>query len=196
MAAAVETPAVFRPHTQRRVFRTVIEALARPGRWLEVDADIGEAPTWLGVLAAMCDASISLADPLNLLSARDRRFLASPARPVQDADIIVYDAAAAPPNDFSPKRGALISPEDGATLVLAATRSEGGRIVTVAGPGVDGERVMATGDMHPDWLDRRAEWVGLFPLGVDMVVCAPGKMLALPRSSRIDLPSASKGAQL
>jgi alpha-D-ribose 1-methylphosphonate 5-triphosphate synthase subunit PhnH len=96
----------------------------------------------------------------------------------------VADGHRAP--DFQPMLGSLESPEFGATvLVKIDCVGEGALTLELAGPGVDGRRTLCLAGLHPDWLTRRADWVGGFPLGVDLLLSDATRIVALPRTTRI-----------
>lgn len=185
MVAAIDTPLVFQDHAQRHVFRVLVDAAARPGQWKRVDADRLDAPAHVGVLACLGDAQVTLANPHGVLSDKLIRFLGATMVDPNDADIIVADAALAPDGALRPKLGALTAPEDGATLILVAPDTDHGPLVEVSGPGVEARMATRLTGLHPDWLRRRAEWVGMFPLGVDLLVCGATALLALPRSTHV-----------
>ena len=67
----------------------------------------------------------------------------------------------------------------------APTAADAAVALQLQGPGVPGTRVLAVSGLHPDWLARRAAWVGAYPMGVDIVLAAPDAMAALPRTTRI-----------
>ncbi|MGF1526877.1 MAG: phosphonate C-P lyase system protein PhnH [Candidatus Competibacterales bacterium] len=177
-------PEVFQPRPQQRLFRLLLDAMARPGRVADLGPWLDDAPAALGIIATLVDTTARFADPDHWLTPAQRRWLASPEVPVAEADFIAVDGRRPPPADFAPRLGTLTAPEQGATLIVivddlmaAAPRHH------LTGPGIDGSRTTSLGDLHLAWLQRRATWVKFFPLGVDLFVCDRHRAVALPRTA-------------
>lgn len=176
------------PDAQQRAFRAVLDGFARPGTL--VPAQPPDAV--LMFLSAVLDESVSLADPLGLVGTDARRLLLAPTAPEAQARFVLLDGRRPPDAGFQPALGTLESPELSATLVLtvdalsdAPSPADAAVVLQLQGPGVPGTRVLAVSGLHPDWLARRAVWVGAYPMGVDIVLAAPDAMVALPRTTRI-----------
>lgn len=176
------------PDAQQRAFRAVLDGFARPGTLVPAQPP-GAA---LMFLSAVLDESVSLADPAGLLGTDARRLLLAPTAPAAQARFVLLGGRRPPDADFRPTLGTLESPELGATLVLtvealsdAPTPADAAVALQLQGPGVPGTRVLAVTGLHPDWLARRAAWVGAYPMGVDLVLAAPDALVALPRTTRI-----------
>ena len=176
------------PDAQQQAFRAVLDGFARPGTL--VPAQPPDAV--LMFLSAVLDESVSLADPQGLLGTDARRLLLAPTAPQAQARFVLLDGRKPVETAFQPTLGTLESPELSATLVLTVDALSDAPITTDAsvlmqlqGPGVPGTRELAVTGLHPDWLARRAAWVGAYPMGVDMVLTAPNALVALPRTTRI-----------
>lgn len=176
------------PDAQQQAFRAVLDGFARPGTLVPAQ------PTGavLMFLSAVLDESVSLADPLGLVGTDARRLLLAPTAPATQARFVLFDGRRPAEAGFQPALGTLESPELGATLVLsvdalsdAPTTADAAVVLQLQGPGVPGTRVLAVNGLHPDWLARRTAWVAAYPLGVDIVLAAPGALVALPRTTRI-----------
>jgi len=182
------------PDAQQTIFRAVLDGFARPGTEVAVGAGVG-GDAALVLLATLVDESVTLADPGGRLDPDQRRLLRAPAAAPGAARFVLLDGSAPPASDFQPALGTLESPELGATLVVTvgalagagAIRPAGSVALRLGGPGVLGERELYVAGLHPAWLTRRAEWVSAYPLGVDLVLCAPDRLVALPRTTRIAL---------
>jgi alpha-D-ribose 1-methylphosphonate 5-triphosphate synthase subunit PhnH len=76
-------------------------------------------------------------------------------------------------------------PDRSATLIVQIEALEGGAGLTLTGPGIETERGIAPCGLPRDfaaiWLRNNA----LFPLGVDLVLVAGARVIALPRTTRI-----------
>ncbi|ABM97200.1 phosphonate C-P lyase system protein PhnH [Methylibium petroleiphilum] len=180
------------PQAQQQAFRAVLDGFARPGT--RVPATPPGAV--LMFLSAVLDESVSLADPGGVLGADLRRLLLAPTAPAALARFVLLDGRRPPEAGFEPALGTLESPEGGATLLLTvdavgSSRSEATQeedvVLHLQGPGVAGTRTLAVSGLHPDWLARRAAWVAAYPLGVDIVLAAPDALVALPRTTRIEI---------
>lgn len=179
------------PEAQQTAFRAVLDGFARPGTL--VPAHGSGADAGLMFLSAVLDESVSLADPLALLGADARRLLLAPEAPADQARFVLLDGRKPPDRAWQPALGTLESPELGATLVLrvdalgdaATLTSVHGLRLQLQGPGIAGTRMVSVTGLDRGWLERRAAWVGAFPLGVDLVLAAPHALVALPRSTRI-----------
>lgn len=188
MTTVLDLPAVHAPRNQQRVFRLLLDAMARPGTLADLAPWTDGAPAHAAALAALCDGEVSIADPDGLLSDDDWRFLDCPEGNTASARFVLARGDAAPGGRFAPARGTLTAPETGATLLLAVSGlGSSGLKVRLAGPGIAGECEARLGDLHSGWLTRREDWVSFFPLGVDVVLCDGPRLLALPRTTRVAL---------
>jgi alpha-D-ribose 1-methylphosphonate 5-triphosphate synthase subunit PhnH len=176
------------PDAQQQAFRAVLDGFARPGTLVPAQ----QPSAVMMFLSAVLDESVSLADPSGLLGTDARRLLLAPTAPEAQARFVLLDGRKPVEAGFQPALGTLESPELSATLVLtvdalsdASTSADAAVALQLQGPGVPGTRVLAVSGLHPDWLARRAAWVGAYPMGVDIVLAAPDAMVALPRTTRI-----------
>jgi alpha-D-ribose 1-methylphosphonate 5-triphosphate synthase subunit PhnH len=183
MTMTTPIDSIWQAPVQQRLFRALVEAFARPGTVQSAGVLAAGQPAWLAVLATLLDAQTTFADPHGLLDGRVSSLLQTCHESAQRAAFVACDAARAP--EFEPMLGTLESPERGATLLLRAQRLGSGESLTLAGPGVAGARVLRIAGLHPAWLERRAAWVGAFPLGVDWIVADESGFAALPRTTRI-----------
>lgn len=176
------------PDAQQQAFRAVLDGFARPGTLVQTQ----QQDAVLMFLSVVLDESVSLADPQGLVGAQARHLLLSPTAPATQARFVLLDGRRPAEADFQPALGTLESPELGATLLLtvdalseAPFPTEAAVVLQLQGPGVPGMRALAVTGLHSDWLARRAAWVGAYPMGVDIVLAAPGALVALPRTTRI-----------
>jgi|CXWL01.1.fsa_nt_gi alpha-D-ribose 1-methylphosphonate 5-triphosphate synthase subunit PhnH len=192
------------PNAQQQAFRALLDGFARPGTLVPAQGH-GRGhghDAALIFLSAVLDESVSLADPLGLLGADARRLLLAPTAPLGQARFILLDGRVPPDAACQPTLGTLESPELGATLVLTVDAlGDAGQasahdavVLRLQGPGVPGTRAFAVTGLHDGWLERRAAWVGAYPLGVDIVLAAPDALVALPRSTRITVACTAQEA--
>ncbi|MDP1606567.1 MAG: phosphonate C-P lyase system protein PhnH [Rhodocyclaceae bacterium] len=175
---------IWQADVQQRVFRELVETYARPGDIRELGACIDGAATQRVVLAALMDGEMTLADPHGQIDAADWPLLQATPGGAESARYIVANGRRAP--DFQPVLGSLESPEFGATVLVEIDHVGAGALsLELSGPGVDGQRTLRLAGLHPDWLARRADWVGGFPLGVEILLFDAKRIVALPRTTRI-----------
>lgn len=178
------------PDAQQKTFRAVLDGFARPGT--KVVLNDFDADALLVLLASLLDESVTLADTIGYLSSDQRRLLLAPDAAPMHARFVLSNGAGAPASDFSPSLGTLESPELGATLVLkvadlASAPNADCTTLILRGPGIAGTRAVHVAGLHPEWLVRRAGWVSAYPLGVDLVLCAQDCLIALPRTTIIEV---------
>jgi alpha-D-ribose 1-methylphosphonate 5-triphosphate synthase subunit PhnH len=177
-------------------FRAILDAMAHPGRIVELPGLLGGAPPApLG--AAQAAIALTLCDIdtpvwLDAAASSAAGYLAfhcgAPlaASPADARFVIIADAAALPPLDgFS--LGSDEYPERSATLVIevADLTAEGGAVLR--GPGIRGEtRLDVTGLPLRIW-EERAALAELFPRGIDVVFTCAARLAVLPRSTQVIL---------
>lgn len=198
MNAATTTPALgFADpvHGAQGVFRALLEAMARPGTIRPLPAAPGAVP---GLNPAAAAALLTLADldtPLWLDPAADTpqarawlRFSCNAPLtddPARAAFAVVGDGLRLPDlTAFNP--GSPEYPDRSATLVLAVAGLDPGRGWTLRGPGIPGARRLAVAGLDPGFARARAALDPLFPMGLDVVLAAPGALACLPRTTRIE----------
>lgn len=179
-------------------FRRIMQAMARPGTILACGEQLAPpAPLHRAAAAAL----LTLADfetPLWI----------APSFPAAVGDYLAFHSGA--PRAAAPDRAAfaLIDlaadgldfglfaqgtaeyPDRSTTIVVQAASLDAGAPLTLSGPGIKGEATLAVTPLPPDFT---AQWVANhagFPLGVDLILAADARLVALPRSTAI-----AKGAR-
>ena len=201
-------------HRAQRAFRCVLDAFAHPGTVHRL-APAPENPASPVALDASLELVVRLfVDQAVTFCVADSEsdavaaYLTSEthARRVslRDADFVVVparaDAQTASEAVAEACRGTLVSPEKGATLLMGCARladvPESGEVtepavhvVALQGPGVEHENRFAVDRV--DWLRSRDARGDEFPCGIEIVLVDPaGRVVAVPRSSRVTCPSA------
>lgn len=179
----------------QRIFRSVLEAMAHPGRVVAV-AGPEETPRPLhGAAAAVCLALVDMETPLWLDPvARTAEVLEGlrfhcgcpiVEEPTGARFALIVDARHMPPieafdagNDEYPDRSA--------TLIVQVAALAVGTGKRLTGPGIAGEGRLAVGGLPERF------WAGLrdnharFPRGVDVILASPAAVAALPRTTRVE----------
>jgi alpha-D-ribose 1-methylphosphonate 5-triphosphate synthase subunit PhnH len=179
----------------QRVFRVVMEALARPGSLQLLSSDLEPPPPLTPGLAAIALALCDQDTPLWLDAALTQasavadylRFHAGAAittTPAEAAFALVADPAACPALDTF-AFGQQDYPDRSTTVVLAVEElsTQGG--FSLAGPGIAGQASLLISPLPPGFQKAWADNGAHFPRGIDMVFAARHTVVALPRSTRI-----------
>jgi alpha-D-ribose 1-methylphosphonate 5-triphosphate synthase subunit PhnH len=197
MTTIAELPAGFADKvlSAQSTFRSVMEAMARPGSVQRVTASIGTPPPMMRGVAAIAltlfdhDTPIWLDEKMSetMDVARWLKFH-SGAPIVADTSIsafaLVNDAGALPDLD----RFALGSneyPDRSTTLILQVASLTQGQAYELRGPGIDGSAVLNATFEPKDLFDRLSINATLFPRGIDLVLVADDAIVAIPRTTRL-----------
>ncbi|WP_088348624.1 MULTISPECIES: phosphonate C-P lyase system protein PhnH [Rhodomicrobium] len=176
------------------VFRSVMDAMSRPGRITPLDAGFAPPAPLNAAAAAILIALADFETPLWLDGPLARHgevaeFLrfhtGAKLAPTPDAAAfaVIADPASAPTlGAFA--QGTPDYPDRSTTVILQVERltPDGWQI---AGPGINGHAHFGAtplpGDLTHQFKNNRAR----FPLGVDLIFAGPSEIAALPRSTRI-----------
>jgi alpha-D-ribose 1-methylphosphonate 5-triphosphate synthase subunit PhnH len=173
-------------------FRTVLDAMAHPGRIASVPVSVA-APPPLGVAAAtialtLCDIDTPIW--LDGELARAAPYLAflcgAPVVGELAEARFAFSAgpAALPPLDSFPL-GTDEYPDRSATLVIEVPGLVDSYGMPISGPGIrDAHRLGVAGLPARFWAERSA-LAELFPRGLDMIFVSGARLVALPRSTRL-----------
>jgi len=178
--------AIWQADMQQKMFRLLLEAMSRPGSLQQLPPALHDTPANTALLATLLDAEVTLSDRHQQLSSSDWQLLqARPAEPCS-ADYILCDGNKVP--DFEPCLGTLSSPDESATLIIQVGCLQAGDIhLKLQGPGIQGSRDVRMAGLKSAWLTRRQHWVGAFPLGVDIFLVDNNQLLALPRTTIVEV---------
>jgi alpha-D-ribose 1-methylphosphonate 5-triphosphate synthase subunit PhnH len=179
-------------HGAQRVFRMVLQALARPGCPQQVPTDPppppGLMPATAALLLALTDEDTAVwwqrndAGLLHWL-----RFFTSAAlaaQPAQASFAVISAAGELPPlTQFA--QGSATAPEFSTTLLLEVPAWVGGPALEWRGPGIREVQKMAIAGL-PDafWGQWQANGAA-FPQGVDVVFICGDQIVGLPRTTRV-----------
>ena len=177
----------------QRVFRAVLDAMARPGS-LQSVAAIASPPAPLdGAAAAIC---LSLADldtplwldPLARQAAAYLRFHTGcpiTDRPEKSAFAVIAEPGSIGGLDgFA--QGEPDYPERSTTLILQVPALSEGSGWTLSGPGIDGTSRLFVGGLGSWFLPSWKANGERFPCGVDVILTAGDRVAALPRTTRLE----------
>jgi alpha-D-ribose 1-methylphosphonate 5-triphosphate synthase subunit PhnH len=191
LAPAFEDPAL----ASQAVFRTVMEAMARPGLTRPLPCGIAVPPPLLPTAAAVALTLLDYETPFWLdqalteaseVAAWIRFHTGAPqaADPARAAFGFVSAPAAMPPFEaFS--AGSIEYPDRSTTLVLQVACFGQGDALELRGPGIAGTREFSAQPLPPDFRARLLANREMFPRGLDLILVSEDAVAALPRSLRI-----------
>jgi alpha-D-ribose 1-methylphosphonate 5-triphosphate synthase subunit PhnH len=197
MATIAEMPAGFADKVMaaQSTFRSVMDALARPGSVQRIEAASGVPSPMMRGSAAI---ALTLFDQDTQVWL-DATMAASPnvakwikfhtSAPVIAGSTacsfaIIADARTLPDfENFS--FGTAEYPDRSTTIILQVGSLTEGPAFELRGPGIDGVAVLRATIDIPDWLDRLALNAKLFPRGIDLVLIADDMVVAIPRTTRL-----------
>jgi alpha-D-ribose 1-methylphosphonate 5-triphosphate synthase subunit PhnH len=176
-------------------FRTVMDAMARPGsvrRLAGISAPAPLSPTAAAIALTLLDYETPFWLDAPLAAAAEvARFISfhTGARltddPTNAAFAFVAAPAAAPPfAHFA--QGSLEYPDRSTTLVLQVAHLAERDGMTLRGPGIAGTRRLAASPLPDEFLAQLVENRARFPRGVDILLAANDAVAGLPRSLNVE----------
>lgn len=196
MTTIAEMPAGFADKvvSAQNTFRSVMEAMARPGNVQRITASSG-APA--GVMQGAAAIALTLFDhdtPIwldpSLATSEVSKWLKfhTSAPVVSDPSIcsfaLIGDAAALPSlSSFSFGSGEY--PDRSTMLILQVESLSEGPAFELQGPGIDGAARLQAQIQPRDLFERLAVNAALFPRGIDVVLVHDDSIVAIPRTTRL-----------
>lgn len=192
-----------------RQFRQILDAQSYPGRALSLMQEtgpldpVGLSPACQILVENLVNRDVQVAFAASLPSAELARWvrltLNSEVVAVAEADFIVCRQADLAHLDLTQLGlGTMASPELGATLVIdyqgpdltAVSAEATAGCVRLTGPGINpqgpAKRLNLT-EIDAAFWHQRADCNGSFPMGFDIFICRDSELIALPRTTRIQL---------
>jgi len=176
-------------------FRSVMDAMARPGIARQVTAGVGTPTSLMRGTAAIALTLFDHDTPVWL----DRTMAATPdiakwlkfhcgAPVIADSSACSF-ALAGHGNELPTlDRFALGSneyPDRSTTLILQVESLNEGRAYELCGPGIDGTAILRASIEPEDLFERLADNITLFPRGLDVVLVHDDVIVAIPRTTRL-----------
>jgi alpha-D-ribose 1-methylphosphonate 5-triphosphate synthase subunit PhnH len=178
-----------------RTFRVALKAMSRPGLRIGLRPDLVSphplAPEMAALLLTLSDTDTPVWLAPELATSEVREWLAFYAgAPVTPTAATAMFAVAAQVSDTvylsSLAIGTAEYPDRATTVLLQLPALGEVASLRLTGPGIPSEAALDEADLPREvvaMLMRNAE---LYPLGLDVILTAPGVMVGLPRSTRID----------
>ena len=177
-------------------YRLLLDSMARPGKInvmpsleLTTPQGIHAAGALVGFALLNSDVSFyvdgSSAEDVSLYL-----LVNTSARPAEaeTADYVYLNGTADADILYRLKTGTLPYPESSATVIAAVEElgGETGLVLTLSGPGVDGERQLSVAGLNTALLEALVTINAEFPLGIDLMLTDPtGRIACIPRSNRV-----------
>ena len=197
MTTVAELPAGFADKvlSAQSIFRSVMDAMARPGSVQRISAVAGTPSTMMRGTAAIAltlfdhDTPVWLDEGMSETSDVSKwlKFHAS-APVIADSSIasfaLIGDPANLPPLDrFA--FGSNEYPDRSTTLILQVGSLTQGAVFELRGPGIDGTATLRAEIEPHDLFERLAVNSALFPRGIDVVLVHDDAIVAIPRTTRL-----------
>jgi alpha-D-ribose 1-methylphosphonate 5-triphosphate synthase subunit PhnH len=197
MTTVAELPAGFsdKVFSAQSTFRSVMDAMARPGSVQRITAAAGTPAAMMRGTAAIAltlfdhDTPIWLDPKMSETSDVGKWLKFHTSAPVvTDSTIcsfaLIGNAAALPDlENFS--LGNNEYPDRSTALILQVESLSQGPAFELCGPGIDGSTVLRATLQPSDLFERLAVNVTLFPCGIDVVLVHDDEIVAIPRTTRL-----------
>ncbi|MCA3245918.1 MAG: phosphonate C-P lyase system protein PhnH [Azospirillum sp.] len=175
----------------QRAFRALLDAIAHPGRIVDIPGPAGR-PEGLSIAQSAIalalldgDTPVWLAGPC----ASARPWIAfhtgAPAAPRPDGARFAFAEAGELPAPGAFDLGTDAYPDRSTTLIIETPGLAAGGNALLSGPGIAGT-TRATLPLPRAFFAARAELAELFPRGLDLVLTDGARALALPRGTRVE----------
>jgi alpha-D-ribose 1-methylphosphonate 5-triphosphate synthase subunit PhnH len=181
----------------QRVFRRVLDALARPGRPIELTDCLPEAPRGLlpstyALLLALADyeTPVWLAPGLDQPPVRDALRFHTGCPVMAETASAAFAVADGPEQSLPLERFAPGTPEfpDRSTTLLVQCGGEGATgQALLSGPGIEQPLTVVLPGVTATFWRAAARNAARFPLGVDIILAWPERIVGLPRSTQIEV---------
>jgi alpha-D-ribose 1-methylphosphonate 5-triphosphate synthase subunit PhnH len=197
MTTIAELPAGFADKvlSAQSTFRSVMDAMARPGSVQQVVAAVGTPASVMRGTAAIAltlfdhDTPIWLDARMSETSEVTKWLKFHSGAPVvEDSSIchfaLIGDASVLPDlSRFS--FGSNEYPDRSTTLILQVESLARGRTYELRGPGIDGTATLRAAIEPKDLFERLSVNEELFPRGIDVVLVSGEAIVAIPRTTRL-----------
>jgi len=197
MTSVAELPAGFADKvlSAQSVFRSVMDAMARPGSIQRIAPTAGTPAVMMRGTAAIAltlfdhDTPIWLDGRMSATAdvAKWLKFHTS-APVVSDSSIASFALVGDPENLPVLDRFAFGSneyPDRSTTVILQVESLTDGPAVELRGPGIDGSAALRASIQPQDLFERLAINATLFPRGIDVVLVHDDAIVAIPRTTRL-----------
>ncbi|MFV2093518.1 MAG: phosphonate C-P lyase system protein PhnH [Hyphomicrobiales bacterium] len=184
-------------HEAQATFRAVLSAISRPGEILPIAAPTESPAPLRQAMAAVLltladyDTGLWLSDDLQNPDVRDYLTFHCGCRLVtniDEANFVVCQSLSAMPALADLAQGTPDYPDRSATLVIGMQSFKSpGLPARLTGPGIATSKTIETSDFDRHFWSQAQLNAEQFPLGVDFIFCTDDAVMALPRSTKIEV---------
>jgi alpha-D-ribose 1-methylphosphonate 5-triphosphate synthase subunit PhnH len=197
MTTIAELPAGFADKvlSAQSTFRSVMDAMARPGTVQQVSASVGTPGPMMRGTAAIAltlfdhDTPIWLDARMSEISEVAKWLKFHSGAPVLDDPSVCHFAlignGSALPDLSCFSFGSNEYPDRSTTLILQVDSLKHGSAFELSGPGIDGTALLRAMIEPVDLFERLAINETLFPRGIDVVLVSGEAIVAIPRTTRL-----------
>ncbi|MDR2615106.1 MAG: phosphonate C-P lyase system protein PhnH [Oscillospiraceae bacterium] len=172
----------------QQAFKAVMNAFARPFRVYRLPeglSELGESPALKLLAFTLTDNTVTLYVHDGAAEAELRELTSAGRAELELADFVILRGSDGYGLLSRVRRGDLIDPQKGATVIIYLPRLEGAVSIRAAGPGIDGEMIFAASECVSSYLRESSELDIEYPAGFEMLFVTPrGELLAAPRRVR------------
>lgn len=186
-------------HDIQTAYRSLLDSLSRPGSISNIEQQANKVDFQTGCMPSTTVLALMLLDTevtFKVFSKREaeiskilNQLTYAKATDAKHADFI-FVLQDARPGELekaleSARIGDLLNPHESATVIIEAESVTNGEKIVITGPGIKEESI-AYVTLSGNWVDRRAERIVEFPLGIDLILTdAKSHVLCLPRTTQI-----------
>lgn len=178
------------------VFRAILTAMAHPGRVVDLPVAT-QAPLPLGsglgaLLLALADRETPLWQTPDMISPEATAWIGfhAGAQVIQAREQAVF-ALAGNAEDLLPLDAFPVGtpeyPDRSVTLMIKVASLREGAGLLLRGPGIAETARLEVGGVPKSFWQARDELSPLYPLGIDMILCADTQIAALPRTTMVEI---------
>lgn len=187
----VALPGFAEPVAQAQAcFRAVLDAMARPGHLAAAGEELAAPapldPATAAVVLTLVDHDTKLWLDAPAQGARDWIAFHCGAGFTDRPGEAAFALALRLPDLARLAQGTHEQPETSATLILQVDSLRDGPRYRLRGPGLRTTGTLAVNGLPADFVTIWQQNRGLFPLGIDLVLCAGTTLAALPRSVTVE----------
>jgi len=175
------------------IFRVLLEAMAHPGRDYAVPVKTtsvgGVSAEALAVLLSLADAETPVWLHESYRNPAVAQHLAFHASVTLTEETSAATFAVLPGGPFERTLPAFAYgtpeyPDRSTTLIICCESFEGDPALVLQGPGIETQQIFAPHPLPAGLRDQMAANTLLYPLGIDMIFVAPGRLAAIPRTTQ------------
>ncbi|WP_299092733.1 phosphonate C-P lyase system protein PhnH [uncultured Metabacillus sp.] len=193
-------------HDTQRIFRKLLDCMARPGKIEKIAEEIttnqemeGFSKSLQGIAYTLIDREVSfhiLAEHSEIITRSLEWKTYSKGSPINAADYLFINHPEEVDNISECiqqlKNGTLSDPHDSATVVLCVDEITVSKVpsslkLTMRGPGIETSNVVYIKGLPSKWIEERNLATSEFPLGIDFILTTNcGDIMALPRTTLVE----------